>query len=313
MSFPTSPSEGDYHNENNINFIYQNGKWTTVITGTGVPSFDVVGATGATGAGSTVAGPAGPAGPTGATGSQGIQGPGGPTGPTGPRGSNGSNGGPGPTGPTGPKGNTGNTGGPGPTGPQGPTGPTGPTGPKGNTGPTGPTGPSGSRVPASGTANQVLLAGNTISHTGYVNGGFFQSPHIQAVIVSGAVVCVDANTQVVGKRSSSQTVKTNIQDPTGVYAPGTYLNKIKLIANKEYVYDRSSDHIIVGTAMTMTTTFGPIAEDLEAIDSRLVYDNRDGNPDNDWDISIDTDTLLFYALEAIKELESRLATLESAP
>lgn len=61
MSFPTSPSEGDFHVESNINFVYFEGKWSTVIGGSGVPSFDVIGATGPQGT-------TGPVGPDGATG-----------------------------------------------------------------------------------------------------------------------------------------------------------------------------------------------------------------------------------------------------
>lgn len=59
MAFPTSPTEGDFHTENNINFVYLDGKWSTVIDGTGVPSFETEGATG----------------PQGATGLQGATGP----------------------------------------------------------------------------------------------------------------------------------------------------------------------------------------------------------------------------------------------
>ena len=90
MAFPTDPTpqNGDTYIDNNIIFVYNDGKWTTVVPNSGVPVFDAVGPPGPPGADSTVPGPPGPPGPGGGSGPPGPPGPGGGSGPPGPPGSN---------------------------------------------------------------------------------------------------------------------------------------------------------------------------------------------------------------------------------
>jgi len=71
MVFPENPSEGQLLEANGINFIYEDGVWTTVVDGSGIPLFEAQGQQG-------------PQGATGASGPQGLKGDPGPAGPAGP-------------------------------------------------------------------------------------------------------------------------------------------------------------------------------------------------------------------------------------
>ena len=260
-------------------------------------------------------GPPGPQGGKGDTGSQGPQGIKGDKGDKGDKGNTGPGGSPstvkGPPGPPGPGGGKGNTGSPGGQGPPGPPGPGGPGGAKGNTGPPGPPGPLGSRMPASGTPTELQLFGRTIYNKGYGSGGAFKSDHVKSVGIGGAPeVVVDSNGNL-GYKVCSEKIKKNISAPASTYTSTSFLDKLAQIQLKQFQMDYDHEHTIPDATQAHIDKIhlGWIAEELNAITPDFVIDNRTAQ--DDWAISPNTDLLLAYSIEAIKDLKTRVEALEA--
>jgi hypothetical protein len=248
------------------------------------------GATGPLGGPTGATGSTGPTGPTGATGSTGFIGATGSTGPTGPIGATGSTGPTGATGPLGgPTGATGSTGpaggngvpgasgsngSPGVPGATGSTGPAGSNGSPGPTGPTGPTGPPGTGILTSSTATYVGVYSASTTINGYSGLTYVNAG---ALTCSGDIVAY-----------SDKRYKQNIQKITNV------LPKLKTMSG--YTYELTEN--------PTRRHAGVIAQEIIELFPEVVH----GDKDTAYSVAYGNMAGIF--IEAIKELEERVTTLE---
>jgi len=282
---------------------------------------------------STVAGPTGPTGPTGPSG-----GPPGPTGPTGPTGSTGSSGSKGQKGETGvgqkgqkgQTGQTGNTGNTGPTGPPGPAGQkgqagspsytAGPPGPPGSSitgqkgqkgepsstsgppGSAGPPGPPGPGLNANGHATSATYAnkwgGDGFSYNWRIlssnQSNIYDISHVGTYAHFGT----SGGNRNVNYATSDETLKENIIDST--YDAGSFIKNLKF---RDYKWKESEGGAHVSC--------GIVAQEVETLDSELVYQTADGITGELSPRSLNTMNFATISAKAIQEILAKVEALEA--
>jgi collagen type VII alpha len=259
-----------------------------------------------------VAGPTGPGGEVGNLGPQGPQGAPGPSGPSGPSGVDGNIGAIGPQGPqgvqgpTGPSGEVGNPGPQGPQGVQGPTGPQGQTGDVGNPGPQGPQGPQGIKGDTGAQGPQGVFGpqgpqgpgtGIIDLSTGLVDNIYYPtlvattSGNFTTATVSFEKLYFDSQSgtlnSVTFNSLSDASMKTNVNQIHNA------LDTVERIKGVGFSW-RDNDE----------STYGFIAQDIEAVIPEIVSSNHKGIK------SLNYDAIIPFLVESIKELSTEIKELK---